>query len=201
MQSLGHMSGASATGSHQVKGGRNQKLNVKTTGNTNHMLKGTTAQSVSSSSSIGSSKISLNSAQHKSDSSQIYLKTLSRGHNVNQLTTGMGTKSTMVIRKTPSGSNSSSKSKKLKVTSSNNALTTTAKKKTTNTGSSSKGHTGAGGSGTAAAHANVAQNPYPAGASHGHTIFSVTMPRQQSFQQTINHGVHQANSNRLNNHH
>ena len=190
------MSGASATGSHQVKGGRNQKLNVKTTGNTNHMLKGTTAQSVSSSSSIGSSKISLNSAQHKSDSSQIYLKTLSRGHNVNQLTTAMGTKSTMVLRKTPSGSSSSSKTKKLKVTSSINAMTSTTKKKTTNTGSSSKGHTGA-----AAAHANIAQNPYPAGASHGHTIFSVTMPRQQSFQQTINHGVHQANSNRLNNHH
>ena len=93
------------------------------------------------------------------------------------MSTGMGTKSTMVIRKTPSGSSSSSKTKKLKVTSSNNAMTTT-KKKTTATGSSGKGH--AVGSG-AAAHANVAQNPYPAGASHGHTIFSVTMPRQQSF--------------------
>ena len=137
------MSGASGTGSHHVKGGRNQKLNVKTTGNNNHMLKGTTAQSVSSSSSIGSSKISLNSAQHKSDSSQIYLKTLSRGHNVNHMSTGMGTKSTMVIRKTPSGSNSSSKTKKLKVTSSNNAVSSTGKKKTTNTGSSSKGHTNA----------------------------------------------------------
>lgn len=78
------------------------------------MLKGTTAQSVSSSSSIGSSKISMNSAQHKSDNSQIYLKTLSRGHNVNHLNSGMSSK--VVIRKTPSGSNSSSKTKKLKVT-------------------------------------------------------------------------------------
>lgn len=43
VQSLGHMSGASGSGSHHVKGGRNQKLNVKTTGNNNHMLKGTTA--------------------------------------------------------------------------------------------------------------------------------------------------------------
>ena len=159
---------------------------MKTTGTNNHMLKGTTAQSVSSSSSIGSSKISLNSAQHKSDSSQIYLKTLSRGHNVNHMTTGMGTKSTMVIRKTPSGSSSSSKTKKLKVTSSNNAMTTTksTKKTTTTGGSSSKGHAAANAasSGAAVAHGgNVAQNPYPAGASHGHTIFSVTMPRQQSF--------------------
>ena len=80
-------------------------------------LKGGTAQSVSSSSSIGSSKISLNSAQYKSEGSQIYLKTLSRGHNVPHLQTGMGTKSTMVVRKTPSGSNSSSKTKKIKVTS------------------------------------------------------------------------------------
>ena len=108
------MSSNSGTGSHHVKGGRNQKLNVKTTAN-NHMLKGTTAQSVSSSSSIGSSKISMNSAQHKSDSSQIYLKTLQRGHNVNHLQSTIGTKSTMVIRKTPSGSNSSSKTKKIKV--------------------------------------------------------------------------------------
>jgi hypothetical protein len=166
------MSGTSASGSHHVKGGRNQKLNVKTTGNNNHMLKGTTAQSVSSSSSIGSSKISLNSAQHKSDSSQIYLKTLQRGHNVNHMSTGMGTKSTMVIRKTPSGSNSSSKTKKIKVTSTNNPVTTSTKKKTTNAGgSSNKGAHGTG-------QGNVAQNPYPAGASHGHTIFSVTMPRQ-----------------------
>ena len=155
-------------------------LSFACTGTNNHMLKGTTAQSVSSSSSIGSSKISLNSAQHKSDSSQIYLKTLSRGHNVNHMTTGMGTKSTMVIRKTPSGSSSSSKTKKLKVTSSNNAMTTTkSTKKTTTTGSSSKGHANAASSGTGVAHGgNVAQNPYPAGASHGHTIFSVTMPRQ-----------------------
>ncbi len=61
VQSLGHISGNSGAGSHHVKGGRNQKLNAKSTAN-NHMLKGTTAQSVSSSSSIGSSKISLNSA-------------------------------------------------------------------------------------------------------------------------------------------
>ena len=147
------MSGASGTGSHHVKGGRNQKLNVKTTGNNNHVLKGTTAQSVSSSSSIGSSKISLNSAQHKSDSSQIYLKTLSRGHNVNHISTGMGTKSNMVIRKTPSGSNSSSKTKKLKVTSSNNPVTTSNKKKTTNAGSNkgaSSGANGAAATGTVA---------------------------------------------------
>lgn len=61
VQSLGHMSGNSAGGSsHHLKGGRNAKLNAKTTMN-NHVLKGATAQSVSSSSSVGSSKISMNS--------------------------------------------------------------------------------------------------------------------------------------------
>ena len=162
MQSLGHISGNSGTGSHHVKGGRNQKLNAKSTA-TNHMLKGTTAQSVSSSSSIGSSKISLNSGQHKSDSSQVYLKTLSRVQNMNQI--GLGTKSTLVVRKTPSGSNSSSKTKKLKVTSSSGTATKTKFKASSGVTSSKHG-------------GSVAQNPYPAGASHGHTIFSVNMPRQ-----------------------
>lgn len=109
----------------------------------------------------------MNSAQHKSDNSQIYLKTLSRGHNVNHLNSGMGSK--VVIRKTPSGSNSNSKTKKLKVT-------------TTTSGTAAKTtKIKIGGTKTS----SVAQNPYPAGASHGHTIFSVTMPRQ-SLANTIN---------------
>lgn len=145
------MSGTSASGSHHIKGGRNAKLNVKATSN-NHALKGTTAQSVSSSSSIGSSKISLNSHHGKSDSSQIYLKTLSRGHAQNHMQTGMGTKSTMVIRKTPSGSNSSSKTKKIKVTSTNSGSATVTKTKLKSTTTATK---------------NTAQNPYPAGAAHG----------------------------------
>ena len=168
VQSLGHMSSTSATGSHHLKGGRNTKLNVKTQ-STNHMAKGNTAASVSSSSSVGSSKISLNSGhggQYKSDSSQIYLKTLNRGNQVH-LQSGIGTKSTMIIRKTPSGSNSSSKTKKLKV-SSNPSTSSKGKIKATNV-------------------KQVAQNPYPAGASQGQTIFSVTMPRS-SLQQTISQG-------------
>ena len=79
-----------------------------------HMMKGNSAQSVSSSSSVGSSKVSMNSILTKGDSSQIYLKT--RGHAQSNMQVGMGTKSQMMVRKTPSGnSNSSSKNKKIKV--------------------------------------------------------------------------------------
>ena len=63
------------------------------------------------------------------------------------LQTGMGTKSTMVVRKTPSGSNSSSKTKKLKVASTaapgSGLGTTKVKLKTTGGGSLLKhGNTG-----------------------------------------------------------
>ena len=68
------------------------------------------------------------------------------------LQTGMGTKSTMVVRKTPSGSNSSSKTKKLKVTStaSGSAQGTTKVKLKTTSGGSSLKHGNTGNSGNAA---------------------------------------------------
>ena len=75
-QSLGHGS----TGA--VKGGRSTKINTKTVASSNPNLKGTMVQSVSSSSSVGSSKMSHGSAgqfqSHKTDSHNIYLKTLTR---------------------------------------------------------------------------------------------------------------------------
>ena len=76
----------------------------------------------------------------------------------------MGTKSTMIIRKTPS--NSSSKTKKIKVSGNPGNSSNKIKLKAT---SPTK---------------NLGQNQYPAGASQGHTIFSVTMPRS-SLTQTI----------------
>ena len=56
----------------------------------------------------------------------------------------MGTKSTMMIRKTPSGSNSSSKTKKIKVTATNQNVAVAAKKTVKANGAASTKHAAGG---------------------------------------------------------
>ena len=79
----------------------------------------------------------------------------------------MSQKSTVSMRKTPSGSTSSSKTKKIKVSATNAS---------SSVGKTTKIKSSAGMATNKLS--SAAKNPYPVGASHGQTIFGVTMPRQ-----------------------